>query len=167
MKNNENKKFSFNVIDVIIILIILCAIGGVMLRAGIEDKISIASKSEPAEIRFLITALEHSAGDSFAEGNDVFFTSNDKKIGTLTSEKTIVPAEMFITLSDGTIIKSESPDGSKIDVRGGIEVSGVFGEDGSFMLNGNTRLAPGSTLDFHTDTITVSALITEIKQLAE
>lgn len=166
MKNSSRKKFRFNVIDIILVLVIILAVGGIVVRAGIGEKISISSKSEEVEIRFLALELDHAAGDFFIEGDTAYNNATGKKIGNISSEKTIVPAEKLITLADGTIIKTESLDARKIDVRGGIIASGVFDEDGSFMLDGNTCLVPGMTLSFHTDNIIVTTIITEIKHLS-
>lgn len=166
MKNGSGKKFRFNVIDIILVLVIILAVGGIFIRSGIGEKITVSSRSEEVEIRFLALNLDHAAGDAFIEGDSVYLNSTGKKIGNLASEKTIVPAEKLITLSDGSIIKTESYDARNIDVRGGVLVSGVFNEDGSFMLDGNTCLVPGMTLSFHTDNIIVSTIITEIKHLS-
>ena len=166
MKNTSRKKFRFNVIDIILVLVILLAAGGIIVRAGIGEKISVSSKSEEVEIRFLALELDHAAGDFFIEGDTAYNNSTGKKIGNISSEKTIVPAEKLITLADGTIIKTESLDARKIDVRGGIITTGVFTEDGSFMLDGNTCLVPGMTLSFHTDNIIVTTVVTEIKHLS-
>jgi len=166
MKNSSRKIFRFNVIDIILVLIILLAVGGIFVRSGIGEKISISSKSEEVEIRFLALDLDHAAGDFFIEGDLAYNNSTGKAIGSISSEKTIVPAEKLITLADGTIIKTESLDARKIDVRGGIIATGVFDEDGSFMLDGNTCLTPGMSLSFHTDNIIVTTIITEIKHLS-
>ncbi len=166
MKNNSVKKLRFNVIDIILVLVIILAVGGIFIRSGIGEKISVSSQSEEVEIRFLALNVDHAAGDFFIEGDTAYLNSTGKEIGNISSEKTIVPAEKLITLADGTIIKTESHDARKIDVRGGILASGVFTEDGSFMLDGNTCLVPGMTLSFHTDNLIVSTIITEIKHLS-
>lgn len=165
MKNTETKnrrRFRFNIIDVIILLVILAAAGGILIRSNIGEKIGIDSQSETVEIRFLVTYLDHSAGDAFVEGDILYFNANGQKIGTLSATKTIVPAEVFVTKSDGTIVKTESPGARKIDLRSGIIASGIYNSDGNFMLDGNTCLTPGMELSFHSEHIIVTAQITEI-----
>ena len=165
MGENKKRMFRFNVIDIVIILIVICAAGSVLLRHNLDEKISISGHSDSVEIKFLITSLDHSSGDSLKEGDSVFLSSGTTPIGTLTSEKTIIPAEMILTLSDGSVVRSESPGAEKIDLRGSILSSGVFGEDGSFMLNGNTFIAPGMTLSFYTENIITDCTVTEIKRV--
>ncbi len=165
MGEKKKRMFRFNVIDIVIILIVICAAGSVLLRYNLDEKISISGHSESVEIKFLITSLDHSSGDSLKEGDSVFLSSGTPPIGTLTSEKTIIPAEMILTLSDGSVVRSESPGAEKIDLRGSILSSGVFGEDGSFMLNGNTFIAPGMTLSFYTENIITDCTVTEIKRV--
>ncbi|MBR6559235.1 MAG: DUF4330 domain-containing protein [Clostridia bacterium] len=163
----KNRLFRFNVIDAVIILVILCAVGSIFVRYNLEENISISGHSESVEIKFLITSLDHSSSDSFKEGDSVFFSSNSKLIGTLTSEKTIIPAEIMLTLSDGSVVKSESPGAEKVDLRGSILSNGVFDEDGSFMLDGNTFIAPGMKISLYTENIITDCIITEIKRMEQ
>ncbi|MBR4934062.1 MAG: hypothetical protein IKZ03_06355, partial [Clostridia bacterium] len=140
-------------------------VGSILLRYNLDEKISISGHSESVEIKFLITSLDHSSGDSLREGDSVFLSSGNTPIGTLTSEKTIIPAEIILTLSDGSVVRSESPGAEKIDLRGSIMSSGVFADDGSFMLSGNTFIAPGMSLSFYTENIITDCTVTEIKRV--
>ena len=54
MGEKKKRMFRFNVIDIVIILIVICAAGSVLLRYNLDEKISISGHSESVEIKFLI-----------------------------------------------------------------------------------------------------------------
>lgn len=160
-------KFHFNVLDAVIIIVIILAAVGIVLRSGVAERLGMESRTEQVKIRFLVKDIDHTLGDSFVEGTPMFFCEDDSDFGVLSEEKTIVPAVTYVTADDGTVTKIESSDGSKIDLRTSVVATGVYNADGYFLLGGNVCLTPGMEISVRTDKVIMRALITEILRTGE
>ncbi|MBO4220148.1 MAG: DUF4330 family protein [Clostridia bacterium] len=164
MKKKEGKRIGLNVIDVVIILIILCVAATIIIRANIGDSMGLSSKSETAEVRFLASSVEHSSSDYFRGGDTVYYADSGKELGTLTADKTIVPAEIITELSDGSVVKTESPGADLVDLSGAFTSRGIFAQDGSFWLDGDTAVVPGMKIRVYTERICAEVTITEVRK---
>ena len=164
----KSKKLKPNIIDLLLVIVVIGAIAGIALRAGIVDKVVNNVNVEPARISFAVYDINNDSYDYFIVG-DSFYSDTHGYIGSLESKPIDRAAEGFITGYDGLLIKTESPSdpenpqkNDRIDVFGELIGSGVFSEEG-FLLGGTNYIAPGSQVKLESKNITVSATITDIE----
>ncbi|MBE6611702.1 MAG: DUF4330 family protein [Ruminococcaceae bacterium] len=161
---NQKARFKPNVIDFLIVVVILGAIVGIALRAGVVDKVTQGSRMESAQVSFLILDINEQSGNYFKVGDTFTSPSLDCEVGVLDSVQ-FMPAEAFITTPDGHLIKTYS-DNHRIDVRGTMTCEGIFSDVG-FLLGGNQYIAPGSTVNIQSRTIDVFMMVTDIVKSEE
>ncbi len=166
----KNEKLKPNIIDLLLAIIVIGAVIGIALRAGIVDKVVNNTSIEPARISFSIRDINNNSFDYFIAG-DHFYSDTYGYLGALEAKPIERPAEMFIAGIDGQLIKTISPSdpenpnkNDRIDVEGDLIGSGVFSDEG-FLLGGTTYIAPGSTTVIKSKNITVSITITNIEPM--
>ncbi len=156
------KKIKPNVIDFLIILVVLGAIVGIALRAGVVEKVTVGNNQESARVSFLILDINDRSGDYFRIGDQFYSPTLKTQLGELESVQ-IMPAEVFISSQDGNLIKTYS-NNNRIDVRGTFLCSGTFSDLG-FLLGGNNYIAPGSTVQIQSPYIDVTMTVTDIERV--
>lgn len=163
-KPKKVRKFKPNIIDFLIVIIIIGAIVGIVLRTGIVEQVTINNNLEKARVSFRIADISEGMGNYFGIG-DVFYSETHKTtLGTLETYS-IMPAEVYIVNQNGELIKTNSING-RIDVRGVIVCDGVFTEDG-FLLGGSSYIAPNSEITVKTSSLNVTLTVTDIEKVAD
>lgn len=160
--DNENKvkvkkKFGFNAVDALIIVLILAAIVGLVLRYTVLNDIEDASSHNTYYITFKSAEIPQSSCDALdrtskdADGeNWVYLQDGNTRVGELTSGSvTYLPSETLAEDKDGNKVVVHYPD--LFDATGMIKCKGyVASETGAFRLNGKLDLAAGSLLEVQT-----------------
>ncbi|MBQ2766163.1 MAG: hypothetical protein IJF48_04190, partial [Clostridia bacterium] len=127
-KTVKSKKFKPNIIDFLIVVVVLGAIVGIILRAGIIEKAAINSSLETVQISFLIQDINEESENYFNKGDKFYSRTHSCDLGKL---ETVIPrpAEAFIVDEYGMPIKTES-NNHRIDIIGTVIGEGVFTDEG-------------------------------------
>ena len=164
-------KLKPNIIDFLLVVVIIGAIAGMALRAGIVDKVVNNTNIEPARISFAVYNINNDSFNYFIAG-DNFYSDTYGYLGYLEAKPIEQAAESYIEGADGQLIKVISPSDpenpnrhDRIDVKGNLIGSGVFTEEG-FLLGGTNYIAPGSKIIIESKNITVSVIITDIEPVS-
>lgn len=162
------RKLKPNIIDLLIVIVIVGALVGIALRAGVVEKVVNNISVEPARISFIVNDINNDSFDYFIAG-DAFYSDTHGYLGTLEAKPLDRPAEAYIAGIDGKLIKTESPGdindptkNGRIDVIGNLIGSGVFSDDG-FLLGGTNYIGPGSKIKMQSKSIQVTVTITNIE----
>ena len=151
----NKKKYSFNVIDVLIILAVIAVIGGVILRYGRyrEEKESmtkdtfIVTLKASGEAKEKLDAIKEGDAVSFVNGGEFLYT-----IEKVTGEKTRVELTdeegklKYVEFAEKEYEESDSGEYKKLyDVTLEIKVKGEIRDDG-YYIGGSKAVAVGDTV---------------------
>lgn len=151
------KKLKFNGMDFVILLVIIAAVLTIALRSGLKDSVVAARSNETIVYTLRINNLQKSSFD-ILELNDKLYAENDDKYLGKIVEKSSRPAESYISLSDGEIIKTYIPD--RLDIFLTVECNGRVTSEGC-MLGGNYFVAAGKYITAYTDSLAFSFEVTD------
>ncbi|MBQ8837169.1 MAG: DUF4330 family protein [Clostridia bacterium] len=157
----QKKKFRINILDFLIIALVVLCIVGAALRGYImkgDDKLD----GDVAVISFKIENIQAESADCFKDGDTVYWPAYECDFGTLVGDIEYTDAVYYVE-DDGQIFELTLDDHSRIDVRGTIECKGNFNKDGSFSLNGNKYIAPGTYAYLYFTSIHANVVITDIQ----
>ncbi len=140
------KKFRFNAIDFIILLAIVGAVFAIVYRSGLKDSLVAIRSNETIEYRVKINNIQKESFDMIEMDSPIFSQSDDKKLGTIIG-KIFEPAESYIVLDSGEIVKTNIPE--RIDVYLTIQAKGRISEEGC-MIGGNYFVAAGKYISAYT-----------------
>lgn len=163
-KPRKIRKFKPNIIDFLIVVVIIGAIVGIVLRTGIVEQVTINSNLEKARVSFRIADISEDAGNYFGIG-DVFYSETHRATLGALETYSIMPAEVYVVNDRGELIKTNSISGT-IDVRGVITCEGFFTEDG-FLLGGSSYIAPNSEITVKTTNLNATLTVTDIEKVTE
>ena len=154
--NTKNSGIRFNLIDITLVLVLLCLLGGTLLRLGVDFRKPEEPELSEAEISFLLSSLPATMQDGIAQGDEVFL--GETKLGTLKTADFSRAAAVSAN-SEGKPVVSYS--NTSFDVRCIVSGKGTQTEDG-FLAGGTLSLAAGMTVTLRTRSMTVEALVTDI-----
>ncbi len=172
IKKSTKGKLKPNIIDFLIVILLLGALIGIMMRMDVVEKITLNGSAEPARISFMVQNISSSSYDCFENGTEFYSKTHGCYVGKLESAGAM-PAEKLIPSIDGSMVSTVSPamdendpnsESYRVDVRGNLIGSGIFSEEG-FLLNGTTYIAPGSEFTMESRNITFTVLITDIQAM--
>ncbi len=166
MATEEKKRF--NIIDWAIVLLIVLAAAGLVLRYGLAEKWKNSQNTVRAEIRFSISNIRETSytGGYFAPGTRVYNSDADNNyIGVFAGEErfSYMPAKYYQISSSGEIVEERSVL-DRIDVTGVILTEGVKNDNG-FFYGGSTYVAPGQYISINTGGLRVQILVEEVTVL--
>ena len=150
MKNtNENVKKvpRFGVLDLVIILLVIVAVVGIYFRYNIIEMVSSSRDLKQYTVSYSIDNIRDTTANFIDVGDDVYFSADDKKLGTLISAsadnkkvwETPYNASEVFKMEDGSVVEVVYPSGSsRTDAKGRLVCEGRYSDDGSFLVNGST-----------------------------
>ncbi len=161
-KTPKTRKFKPNIIDFLIVIVILGAIVGIIMRTGVVDKIVVNNRLEKAQISFIIRDISDQSESCFNKGDVFYGKSHACVVGTLES---VIPrlAEKYVADASGRLIKTTSSE-NRIDILGTLIGSGVFTEQG-FFVDGSIYIAPGTEITFENKNIEGVLTVTDIQPI--
>ena len=172
-KDKLEKKNSphFNVLDAVIILIVILIIVVIYFRYNIVDIIKNSQDKEDYAISYTVKDIRYTTYNYVHVGDRLYFSDSGDSFGTLLNcdpnnqepwNKS--PASQHFTTSSGEVVEAFYPnDESRIDVKGRLLCEGYYTEDGGFLLDGNTYIAPGQTISVHTELVSFVISVTAIE----
>jgi len=150
MVNNKEKKSGFNIIDLIIILFVVLAAVGIVMRYNLAEQINLNANGETFEIEFMTGwNVQEASQQYFRPGVSIYYTLESMKIGEITEILDVRnPAVDYGRILNGDLVKIEIPE--RIDIYCVMQSTGRITNDGDYMINGNTFVAPNKELFIHT-----------------
>ena len=173
-KNTEkNQKVKnapkFGVIDAVIILLVILAVVGIYFRYNIIDLISENKKLEQYTITFSIENIRQTTPNYVNVGDNVYFAADSELFGTLmafsenTGALSITPASEYFTNSAGEFTEVFYPNNeSRINAVGKLSCEGRYSAEGGLLVNGESHLSAGQTVEVQTEYVTVTMRIDDI-----
>lgn len=136
----EKKKFKFNVIDVIIVVLILCVAVFAVLKfsdGGLNDATSL----DKVVIRYYLEECPDYVIDATQVGDPVYDGSSEQSMGTVTAVETGDPVG-YVEMEDGTFAPIVREGYSSVLIT--TETEGTWSAHG--VVVGGTIYAPGHSL---------------------
>ena len=154
------KKIRFNVVDILIVCLIILAIIAVKVRfKKYNSADGTSSQGQKIAYEMVFNGVRQFTVDAFEVGDTVFDNLTGVEIGHITSKNTI-PAETFVNMQDGSILKSTMAD--KWDLCIGIETDGLV-SDSAYYANKTVELKVGSDKTIDTKYAKSSGKISKIQ----
>ena len=144
----ENKKPRFNIIDIIIILIMILAVAGIIIRYDIADDINFNATGETFEIEFFVHDILKGTEEYLQAGETFYITIDSIELGTVTEILDVRDTVSYVETVGGDIVESFLLE--RVDVTGIMRSTGRTTREGNVMINGNAFVAPGTNFFIHT-----------------
>lgn len=141
----QTKKFKFNILDVVIIIVAIACIAGLVIRSNLAD--TFGKKDEKAVVTFRVSGiLKNSVGATFLPGDSYYCDKMNTVFGSFGEIVERVPAVMVSEDEDGIARESTVP--YRQDVTATMECIGSFNGD-EFFIDGTNRVIPGQSYEVH------------------
>ena len=163
----------FNVIDAVIIILVIAVALGIYSRFNVIETLWAKNDTEKYAVSFSVKDIRYTTATYVNVGDKVYFSDNNEFFGTIMSESenvnalSITPASKHFTDSKGNVVEVFYPGDTRIDVKGRIECTGYYNDEGGFTVDGRKYLAPGQTVNVQTELVTVTVTITSIDLIQE
>ena len=180
MKNKENKKEGrgkrapkIYLLDFVIILLVIAMGLGIYFRYSLYDLFGNSKNQTESIVSFSIKNIKDTTSYYIDIDDKLYVKDDGSYIGTImanteNSERPLSESPAVeVIYDDGEYVTVSYPNGTRIDAKGRFTCSGIFGSDGSFMLNGDEYIAPGQTFTVCTERVTVDITILDIQKVAE
>lgn len=151
------KKIKFNAIDFLILIIVIAAIVSIAFRSGLSNQLLAISSKETIVYTVRIDDIQKESFDLIDIEDKLYSQKDDKYLGTIV-EKDSRPAEEYVTLDTGEVVKTYYP--NRIDVFLTVECVGRVTEEGC-MLGGTYFVASGKEIQSRTDTLAFKMEVTD------
>ncbi len=142
----RTKKFKFNVLDLVIIIVAVACVAGLVIRSSLADK--IIQKDVEAKVTFMITNVRTDvARESLLEGDIYYCREFNGKFGEICDidKFEFSPAKQYYRGEDGILV--ESTLNHRSDVVGYMKVSGRFDDEVGFLVDGVNQISPGARFE--------------------
>jgi len=144
VKKDASRRFKFNAVDIVIILLVALLGIGIFLRYDMENRI-FEGEGEVYTVEFVCEKVRYTTADYINVGDVLYFTGSTGVVGTVQGTLVSRPSSEEVVV-DGKIITAYYPQDTLIDITGTISVSGTMTENG-FLVSGNTYIAPNSLIE--------------------
>ncbi|MBE6701010.1 MAG: DUF4330 domain-containing protein [Ruminococcaceae bacterium] len=151
------KKLKFNAVDLLILLVIVGAVIAVAYRGGLKDSLMALRSNDTIVYTVRINNLQESSFNLINIDDKLFADKDDKALGSIV-QKEQRPAEKYVTLDTGEIVKTYMP--GRIDVFLTVECKGRVTDEGC-MLGGNYFIAAGKYISSYTKNLAFNFEITD------
>ena len=165
MGNETKRKLRINAFDILIVLLVIACIAGMIVRYTVLKDLGNAANLSSYYIEFKANSVSYSATEAFNatvddtnKANWVYFADGMTKLGYLTVVDIVPEAVVHINGgAGGSIISAQYRDVVNdkeyitYNVSGKIVCEGMISpETEVFLLNGETKIAPGSVIEVQT-----------------
>ena len=159
----DNKKFKFNIIDLIILLFVILAVAGIIIRYDLAEDIRFRATGEEFEIEFMVMNIQGGTERYLQAGERFYIRLESIEIGQVIDIIDVREAVRYVETIRGDIVRSSSPE--RVDVTGVMRSRGRTAA-GGVMLNGNEFVTVNSTLFIHTGRRECWIIITDIRPVS-
>ena len=173
-KNESTEKVRkfprFGVLDAVIILLIVGIVVGLIFRYNVFQTISQFQNLKEYNVDFSVKNIEYTTPNYVSENDEFYFKESGEEFGKIITKTDIngVNSNLVLpfTFAEKTFeeigITAVYPSETRIDVTGRFLCEGPMSDDGSFLLNGNTYIAPGQSYVICSEKVTLQINITSI-----
>lgn len=168
MSKNKAKSAKFNAIDALIILLVIACIASIVYKAVIASDVGGDSDLAEYRVYFKIDDIKSTSAGYFHTGDTVRLKNNGREVGVLDGIVQHVPAVGAYNENGEEVFYPDIPDqtitnDTRYSLVGYITVRGEMTDKG-FLLNGESYVAPNSTLDILTEWVDCSIRIISINE---
>ncbi|MCI8590669.1 MAG: DUF4330 family protein [Clostridiales bacterium] len=157
------KKYRFNILDVVIIVVVIACVAGIAVRYNLADKIGLNTKQE-AIVTFLAPNVRtDSAMESFVEGDLFYCKKFNAVFGELTRREDFEFAPAVRMKEDENGVMRESTLNHRSDVTGYIKVTGKYDEEKGFLVDGTNLVSPGKEYEIYSCHRSVTILVMSVE----
>lgn len=156
-------KRRFAAIDVLIIILLCCAVFAVGFKVFAGNVGLFAASEEDYYISYVVESADSSIGKHITAGTNFYF-ENEKYFGSATGDIITTPARIYNENADGEYILSYSS-GAKVDITGTFHVRGKMTDKG--FVCGGEYLAAGMKLRICGNGVSPEILITDIAKASQ
>lgn len=143
----RTKKFRFNILDVVIIIVAVACIAGLVIRSNLADKFTM--KDEHALVTFEAYGMLDKTVDATLIPGDKYYCDVTKGVfGEFNQVIGVRDALYVYPNNEG--IQCETTVPYRTDVTGTFVSTGYF-DDGAFFIDGTNKLAPGETYEVYSE----------------
>ena len=143
----DNKKFKFNIIDLIIILFIALALAGIIIRYDLADDINFGATGEVFEIEFMVIDILRGTEHYLQAGETFYINIDSVPIGEVIEIIDVQDSVRYVQTSGGDVVRSSVSE--RVDVTGVMRSTGRTTKEG-VMLNGNIFVTANARFFIHT-----------------
>jgi hypothetical protein len=177
-KAEKARKFpKFGVLDAVIILLVVVICAGVYFRYSFFDMLNSSKNLKECYVTFKTDKITTAVSRELEKDDFVYFKSDGSDFGTITTKSEAItiaiqeqPATTTVFKDGKTYADVQYPSGmedSLISGTGTIKCECSIAENGSFLLNGSSYIAPGQTYTVCTERVTFKITITAIELVPE
>lgn len=166
---NTRRVVRGNLLDLVIVLLLLAAIFSVGYRYYMSEQGISDDELRQASVTFRVENTIPTLAATLAHADPIYSANSRDQLGTLvrhpsasTGPVISTAASMLLENGDGSYVRVDCPDGSRVDLEGMMSCRGTLSEGGVFMLNGVTELSPGQVLTVYTEKTSFSLLVVDI-----
>ena len=153
-------KFRWSAVDTLILLLVILAIAGCVLRVVYVANQEIEKPSEQYLIQFTVSDIHKDIVAEIEKRDAVYFYETDQRLGFMAVTQDAATGDLVSTLD---IKPVEGTD--LVTVTGWlICFDGTMGEGGLYIEGSGRYLTPGSTVEVRTDRARFTVCITEIRE---
>lgn len=166
--NKTKNKCRLGALDVfIIIVVIICAVSIAVRYFDIkESDVNNNVQLENYVLSFEIKNIKDSSADNYFEkGTNFYIEDSGELLGTLREGITVSDAVRYYEKTDGTVVAAPNTatgDLYRVDIEGSMDVMGVTGSDGRFLLGGNQYIALNKEIKVCSKYLLVTIAVTGI-----
>ena len=173
-ERRESRFPKIYILDVIIILLIVAIGLGIYFRYSLFDLLGNSKVHVETIVSYSIDNIKDTTSYYIDIDDKVYIKNSGEDFGTIiaNSENSENPlsespaTEIVYDYENREYITVSYPSGTRIDAKGRIKCSGIFGEDGAFMLNGSEYIAPGQKITVCTEKVTVEITVLDIQKVS-
>ncbi len=152
------KKYSFNIYDILIVIMVVLCISGIIYRGTLSDGISKNVYNDTAEISFIIKETDVNFISAIKSG-DKFYFENGAEFGTLLEGYSYKNTETYLTNGEGNFEKTENTE--KFDLTGSFIANGRFTNNG--FLCGVEKIFVNSEIELHSSDAVCIIKVTKVE----
>lgn len=167
---NTKKLPRFGALDAFIILVVIVLIVGIFFRYRLLDVLNAQQNLSDYSVSFYVDNLRYTTPDYINVGDVVYFEDSGAELGVITKESdtnqkpyTVAPATETFTDSNGNIIDVHYPNETRVSINGKMICSAQVSETGGILVNGNTYIAPGQTINVKTELVTMTIQVRAVE----
>ena len=163
-KNKKEKKYRFNFIDAVLLLIILACVAAVVWFVFFEGRAAEAKKNEETVIEYTLSAkgLKKELRDKVMSGEAVFDAKTKEKIGDVTDIDYLGSTYSYYDSGREAVVSEESK--NLIDVEIKIHAKAEKTEDGTLVV-GSQKIVAGSRITFRTQLFETECVCVSFREI--
>lgn len=160
----------FGVLDAVIILLIVGIVVGLIFRYNVFQTITQFQNLKEYNVDFSVKDIEYTTPNYVSENDKFYFKESGESFGKIITKtdtngvttNLVLPSTFAEKTFEEIGISALYPAETRIDATGRFLCEGSMSDDGYFLLNGSTYIAPGQSYVICSEKVTLQINITSI-----